>query len=196
MINHNLNINNVSNKEKKEINSGIRSPKVADLNVGTNDPTYIYRFSSSVNRKDGENRDPEKQKLGAWWISSSDFLKIESEYLKHLATCNGDKSIAFPLGWFARRAEAIRQEWSNVDILIRAKIVADAKVFKGIGTIQYREAVPHPGNGTVSFTWVAWKNIEQIFIPNLDANNVGYVESGKQIFEIIDHRPISSYQIY
>ena len=84
MINHNLNINNVSNKEKKEINSGIRSPKVADLNVGTNDPTYIYRFSSSVNRKDGENRDPEKQKLGAWWISSSDFLKIESEYLKHL----------------------------------------------------------------------------------------------------------------
>lgn len=194
IINENISFNSVSAFELTRLKSGIKSPRLDIIPI----TTPIFRFASSFNRSRNKMTNANEQVQGPWWLSVEDYLKIEREYWLGLSMKRGNKSTAMPLGWYARRAAAIKQEWSNVDLLIRAEVVASVKVFKGLGIDQNRE--PYGGKGfgmaSVYFSWNAWKSIEQIFIPNLDPSNVGKLNTGEILLKNISIQPIDSIQLW
>ena len=194
VINENISLNNLSTFEYERLKSGIKSPRLETIPV----TTPIFRFASSLNRRRNKQANQNEQVQGPWWLGTEDYLKIEREYWLGFSQKNGDKSVAMPLGWYARRAAAIRQEWSNVDLLIRAEVVASVKVYKGLGIDQKHE--PYGGKGfgmaSVHFSWDAWKSIEQIFIPNLDTNNVGKMKTGEILLKNINIQPIDNIQFW
>ena len=63
-----------------------------------------------------------------------------------------------------RRAGAVKQSWSRLDVRIKAEVLQDINAFEGIGSTQFEQL----DNG-VTVIWDGWKaDAKQLYIPNLD----------------------------
>ncbi len=156
------------------VKSGIRSPRVRQLSPGTK----IFRFSNS-------SVAAASQAAGPWWFGDKAFQQIKRDAL-------GNHDKGFGLGWSGRRALAIRQEWSQVDVLIEATIAEPINVFSGLGTKQYRERMP---NG-MFVTWEGWPQVDQWFIPNINDAFSMMTPLGKKVITIYRAHQVDSYQLY
>jgi len=174
MHNNDLSLDSVPDWMRSLVLSGIRSPRVQHLSPGTK----LFRFSNSMLPND-------KWAAGPWWFGQYAFNQIKRDTLE---TENGSE---FGIGWSARRAMAVRQGWSKMDILIEATLVESMKVFVGIGTKQFREEMP---NG-MYVTWEGWTNVEQWFLPFINDRS-GMTSMGRSAVQIYRTSKVESYQLF
>lgn len=130
---------------------GIRSPQVETLPAGQ----VLFRFASTKIIKNGElfPSDSSRWANGAWWVLEEDYRKIITRFLQG----------KLPLGTTARSAVAVQPSWSLMDVSIKAYIINEMRVFKGVGSTQYHDMMP---NG-MRMTLTGWSDISQIYIPNM-----------------------------
>ena len=140
------------------------------LSAGIIDPEYVQlkpnlRLCRFTDRKYG----PNNGLISPWWMTENDFLKIVDARERSRRAHNGDKSKSLSMGFLARQAAAVPQEWqqndgsytpTTVDLLLRADLRVPIDAFVGRGRAQ-REQSP---NG-ITVTWAGWPGITQIFIP-------------------------------
>ena len=171
-VNAGLSLDSLDSSVARLVKSGIRSPKVRCLPLGTK----LYRFACADYPRPS-------WPAGPWWVGRKAFSRILQEAIRQ----DGELG----LGWSARRALAIQQQWSKVNALVEATVAEEIYVFAGIGANQYREPAP---NGMV-ITWQAWKNIEQFFLPGV-SDHGGLTDLGRRALNIYRSAPISSYQLF
>lgn len=172
VLNDGLSLDSVPEWMRNLVKSGIRTPRVRHLSPGTK----IYRFASS-------SVPQPQQAAGPWWFGQKAFAWIKQDALDNHGR-------GFGLGWSGRRALAIRQGWSRVDVLIEASISEPINIFYGRGTKQYREVMP---NG-MYVTWEGWPNIDQWFIPFINDRS-GMTALGKRAINVYRSISIDSYQL-
>jgi len=134
---------------------GIRDPRVTILQPGED----LYRFTSS--RLPGSKTPTpfSRQVHGPWWFRSRDWQKVLLSYL----------SGRFSLGTVARIAGAVQWSWSDMDVLLKARVVDPIEAWEGHGRPQYRDVLP---NG-MAVTLTGFPNIVQLYIPGMPAASAG-----------------------
>lgn len=140
------------NSSKLEFNRaamGMKNPRVVVLPQGE----VLYRFCSSRDGRTGKAVDPSKLVQGAWWIDQAAFERIYETY----------RANSLNLGTIARSAAAVQWTWSDMDLLLMAKLTSDVQAYRGQGSAQYRDVLP---NG-MTVTLKGWPEIEQIYVPNM-----------------------------
>ena len=142
----------------------------AELQAGIVDPvpTVLHpplRLCRFTDRKFGHT----DGLVSPWWITENDFLKVVAARERSRQAHAGDKSRGLSLGFVARWAAAIPQEWqtagkpgkpTTVDLLLRADLLVSVDAFVGRGRAQ-QETAP---NG-INLKWSGWPQITQLFIP-------------------------------
>jgi hypothetical protein len=108
---------------------GIRNPAVTLLVTGED----LYRFTSSRSPGTGLAIPPTRQLYGPWWFRSRDWQKILKSYL----------SGTFNLGTTARIAGAVQWSWSDMDVLLKARVTQPIEAWEGPGLAQYRDVLPN-----------------------------------------------------
>lgn len=171
-LNAGLSLDTVSPELRGLVESGIHNAAVRALPPGMR----LYRFAS-------DKLDRAFWPAGPWWVDRSTFNHIVQQAIRQPA--------GFGVGWSARRALAIRQQWSRVNILVEAEVAEKIYVFHGRGTTQYREPTP---NG-MYITWEAWRNVEQLFLPYISDRH-GLTPLGRRALHIYRMAQISSFQLY
>jgi hypothetical protein len=188
-----LSIKTLPEWEQNRLRSGMRAPRVVRLFKGEK----VYRFASSFDRYKGVAIPPAQWATGPWWFREQDFRKIEDAEAHSLKVHGGDRNKALTLGFLARWAGAVKQEWSNVDRLVSAELLADLEVFAGAGRTQHGE---RPPTGVVKYnlriTWQGWNDVEQLYVPNLDRNNPGHLVDGRHVLQLAKPVAIASQQLW
>ena len=128
---------------------GIRDPTTTILSPGED----LYRFTSSRVPGTGVPIPAVSQTTGPWWFRSRDWQKILRSYLKG----------PFRLGTVARFAGAVQWSWSDMDILLKARVVQGIEAWEGTGLPQFRDVLP---NG-MAVTLKGFPDVVQIFIPGM-----------------------------
>lgn len=147
--------------------AGIDSPEVAVLNTGEE----IYRFASSAQPSTGNRMALADQESGPWWFRSRDWQRILKRYLTNQLT----------LGTTARIGAAVQWSWSNMDVLLKARVVMDVEVWEGRGRTQYRDYLP---NG-IAVTLHGDPDAMQLYVPGMPG-------VGAMAFQIIDRLDVAS----
>ena len=163
--------------EKELIYSGMRAPRVTTLTAGMR----IYRFASSAAPADLWAPRP-------WWITLENYRKIVAEVKRSFQMHGADR---LSLGFLGRAALAVRQEWSQVDVLVKGVVNEDINVFTGPGATQYHEEMP---NGMM-ITYKGWKHIEQLYLPNINDRS-GFTPLGLQAITVLSAYKIESQQLF
>jgi hypothetical protein len=167
--------------EKEKICSGIRAPRVITLTAGMR----IYRFESSVVRP---GRPIPDRGASPWWITFENYKKIVAEVKRSFQTHGADR---LSLGFLGRVALAVRQEWSQVDILVKGMVNEDINVFTGLGATQYNEEMP---NGML-ITYKGWKHLEQLYLPNI-SDKSRFTPLGFRAITVLSSWKIESQQLF
>jgi hypothetical protein len=128
---------------------GIRNPTATILKPDED----LYRFTSSRIPGSGAAMPAGRQTSGPWWFRSRDWQKILKTYLKS----------PFRLGTVARFAGAVQWSWSDMDVLLKARVVHGIEVWEGTGLPQYRDILP---NG-MAVTLEGFPDVVQLFIPGM-----------------------------
>lgn len=130
--------------------------KVVTLEAGCR----LFRGGSTHDR-DGNPRpkgDTSEWALSPWWFSEDVYRLIVDVYLK------SGSGYLNSLGMTMRRAGAVKQCWSRMDVRIKAEVLQDINAFEGIGSTQFEQL----DNG-ITVIWSGWKSdAKQIYIPNLN----------------------------
>jgi len=179
-----LTLSTLSSAERERIRSGIRSPRVIRLTAGER----IYRFASSYDRGRRKAVAPTAWATGPWWIREDDFLKIEAAQQKSVGVHGPARALT--LGFLARQAAAVMQEWSEVDRLVMATMLDGLDVFAGRGRTQFETPPSGAVNYNLRVTWSGWDDIEQLYLPGLDRGREGHTLDGRRVFEV--HHPARS----
>jgi hypothetical protein len=135
--------------EYAEASNGIRDPGVTILMPGED----LYRFASSVNPGSRRKVPIQAQIERGWWFRSRDWQKILKSYL----------SGALNLGTVARIAGAVQWSWSNMDVLVKARVLSEIEAWEGFGRPQYRDILP---NG-MAVTLRGFPDVVQLYIPGM-----------------------------
>ncbi|MGB9180918.1 MAG: hypothetical protein WCB68_16925 [Pyrinomonadaceae bacterium] len=175
-LNDNLSLDQLSNEVWEVLFSGMRSPRVKLLPAGLT----LFRFASS-------DKPPETWAAGAWWIADHDYRKILAE---HRVSQIRHRKDGLTLGYLARAATAVRNEWSLMDIVVKAIVREDVMAFVGYGHTQHKEILP---NG-MYITIQGWPEIEQIFIPNISDRN-GRTLLGYKALQVQRQKKVSSQRL-
>ncbi len=157
--------------------SGLRSPRVVTLTSGQ----VLFRFASTTSR-------PETWAAGPWWMYDYDYYKIVAAYEESRAQHGKD---GLTLGFLGRAAAAVKQSWSKTDVVVKAVVNNDIKAFAGPGRSQYNERMR---NG-IQVTWRGWRNVEQLFIPNIGDCN-GRTSLGYQALLVLRQKIVKSQQLF
>jgi len=150
----------------KSLPSAVRD----QLAAGIVDPDHVtlapnLRLCRFTDRQYG----PDQGLISPWWMTENDFNKIVAAREHSRRAHGGDKSRSLSMGFLARWAAAVPQEWqqdggtsksNTVDLLLRADLRVSVDAFVGRGRAQ-REQSP---NG-ITVTWSGWPSITQLFIP-------------------------------
>lgn len=153
-----MNLAGLSEPMSDEVRSGIIDPVPVKLSP----PLRLCRFTD---RKYG----PNDGLLSPWWITEGDFLKIVVARERSREAHGGDKQRGLSLGFMARWAVAVPQEWQSpgrpaksttMDLLLRGDLLTPLDAFVGRGKVQ-SETVP---NG-ITMKWSGWPEITQLYIP-------------------------------
>jgi hypothetical protein len=181
-------------KERERLLSGMRAPKPVQVAAGTT----LYRFASSYDRFRNAPIPPARSATGPWWLDEQGFRLIQSERAASLKAHGNDPKRALTVGFLARQAAAVKQEWSNVDVLVTARVTTPFAAFSGKGRAQHE--VPDRSTGfwnyNVRFVWTGWDRISQLYVPFLDAMKPGHLADGRKIFDIVSTTSIESQQLY
>ena len=143
-----------------------------DLRKGIRDPVPVrlqpnLRLCRFTDRKYG----PNAGLVSPWWITEADFNKIIAARERSRAAHGNDKAIGLSLGFMARWAVAIPQEWQNegkpgapttMDLLLRGDLKVPVVAFVGRGRTQEETTA----NG-ITMKWTGWPDITQLYIPAL-----------------------------
>jgi len=167
-------LNNDLEKQKvpDDAVKALRTPYVVTLIRGQS----IYRFGNSQVPTGLVAASP-------WWIREQDYRRI-------LANAQPGK---ISTGFAARISLAVKQSWRNpMDMLVRAIVLEDIKVFCGVARTQYREQAP---NG-MFITWRGSKNIEQLFIPGISQRYVGLTDMGRRAIQVVEIQRIDTFQLW
>ena len=78
-----------------------------------------------------------------------------------------------------------------MDILVRGMVSEDINVFTGPGATQYHEEMP---NGML-ITYKGWKNIEQLYLPNI-SDRSGFTPLGLKAISVLSAYKIESQQLF
>ncbi len=135
--------------EYEQAARGIRDPKATVLALGED----LYRFSSSRTPGSGAPMPAIRQTSGPWWFRSHDWQKILRTYLKG----------PFRLGTVARFAGAVQWSWSDMDILLKARVTQGIEAWEGTGLPQFRDILP---NG-MTVTLKGFPDVVQLYIPGM-----------------------------
>ena len=144
----------------RELTKGIANPSPVKLRP----PLRLYRFTDKA-------RGPLGGMVGPWWITENDFRKILDARERSRKAHGGDTSAALSLGFLARWAVAVPQEWqedgrpivrTTMDMLVVGDLRRPVAAFVGRGGRQ-DEVAP---NG-ITMHWSGWPTITQIYIPSL-----------------------------
>ena len=123
---------------------------------------------------------------------------IEAQRAASLKAHGNDPKRALTIGFLARQAAAVKQEWSNVDVLVVARTTSPIAAFAGKGRAQHE--VPDRSTGfwnyDVRFVWTGWDRIRQLFIPNLDPLKPGQLLDGTTVLDIVSTSQVESQQMY
>jgi len=181
-------------RERERLRSGMRAPQPVEIPAGTT----LYRFASSYDRYRHAPIPPARWTTGPWWLDEAGYRLIEAERAASLKAHGNDPKRALTVGFLARQAAAVKQEWSNVDVLVLARASANIAAFAGKGRAQHE--VPDRSTGfwnyDVRFVWTGWDRIRQLFIPNLDPLKPGQLLDGTTVLDIVSTSPIESQQLY
>jgi hypothetical protein len=128
---------------------GLRRPAVGTLHAGD----VLFRFASSKNPQTGAVIPSDQWSRGSWWFQEADYRRILQRY----------QSGRLGLGTVARGSGAVQPSWSLMDVSIKARLLADIKVYIGKGSTQYRDELP---NG-MYVTQTGWPDIDQVYIPGI-----------------------------
>jgi hypothetical protein len=137
--------------EEAKAAAGIRSPSVTVLAFGED----VYRFGTSVRSGGGGVVSAARQASGPWWFRSRDWQKILRRFLQG----------SFNLGTTARLAGAVQWSWSNMDVLLKARVVQEIEAWEGLGLAQYRDVLP---NG-MTVTLHGFPDVVQLYVPGMPA---------------------------
>jgi hypothetical protein len=157
--------------------AGLRSPRIVTLNAGQ----VLYRFASTSLAQ-------QLWPAGPWWMHERDYQKIVAEYERSRARHGED---GLTLGYLGRAAMAVKQSWSKMDVVVKARVGHDIKAFAGLGRSQFNEQMP---NG-IRITWQGWPNVEQLFIPNISDRH-GLTSTGHKALLVVGHSFVASQQIF
>lgn len=181
-------------RDRERLRSGMRAPTVATIPAGA----PLYRFASSYDRYRKAPIPASRWATGPWWFDQQGFDLIRAEHAASLRAHGNDPKRALTFGFLARQAAAVKQEWSNVDVLVIARAATAFEVFTGKGRAQHE--VPDRSTGfwnyDVRFTWTGWERINQIFIPFLDLNRPGHRADGTLLFRVMQEDTIASQQLF
>ena len=181
-------------KERERLESGMRAPKPVDVPAGAT----LYRFASSFDRYRRMPIPPARWATGPWWLDEEGFRLIQAEHAASLKAHGNDPKRALTVGFLARQAAAVKQEWSNVDVLVTARTATTIHAFAGKGRSQHE--VPDRSTGfwnyDVRFVWTGWERIRQLFIPYLDPMKPGHLLDGSKVLDITSETKIDSQQLY
>ena len=96
--------------------------------------------------------------LSPWWFTEGVYKSIVDINLK------SGGGYLNALGMTLRRAGAVKQNWSRLDVRIKAEVLQDINAYEGFGSTQFEQLE----NG-MTIIWDGWKaDAKQLFIPNLD----------------------------
>ena len=181
----------LSAKDQERLRSGMRAPTVRTIRAGTT----LYRFASSYDRFHNRPIPRERWATGAWWIDAQGFALIRAQRAQSVKIHGPARALT--IGFLARQASAVKQEWSNVDALVTAHVVKDLEVFAGKGRAQHEE--PDRSTGfwryNVHFTWSGWDYITQLYLPWLDPTRPGYRVDGTKVLDAISYGSVESQQL-
>lgn len=181
-------------RERDRLRSGMRAPQPFEIPEGTT----LYRFASSYDRFRRAAIPPVRWATGPWWLDEAGFRLIEAERAASLKAHGNDPKRALTLGFLARQAAAVKQEWSNVDVLVTARACAPIAAFAGKGRAQHE--VPDRSTGfwnyDVRFVWTGWDRIRQLYLPSLDPVRPGHLIDGRKVLDIGSVTPVESQQLY
>ena len=181
-------------KERERLRSGMRAPQPVEIPAGTT----LYRFASSYDRYRRAKVPPVRWATGPWWLDEAGYRLIQTERAASLKAHGNDPKRALTIGFLARQAAAVKQEWSNVDVLVVARTRARIAAFAGKGRAQHE--VPDRSTGfwnyDVRFVWTGWDRIQQLFIPNLDPLKPGQLLDGSTVLDIVSTTNVESQQLY
>lgn len=176
--------------------------RLKDLKSGISNPTYMrltppLRLCRFTDRRYGSLNGV----VSPWWIVESDFLKIIAARERSRAVHGGDKARALSLGFLARWAVAVPQEWqrdggfkpTTMDLLLRADLRQPLDAFTGRARVQ-REISP---NG-IDITWSGWTEVTQFYFPALSrlAPSCATVRDALQLLSVGAPTYIKSSQLY
>ena len=176
---------------RDQLAAGVVGPEHVRLNPN-------LRLCRFTDRKHG----PDNGLVSPWWMTENDFLKIVAAREQSRRAHNGDKSKSLSIGFLARWAAAVPQEWqqgdgphssTTVDLLLRADLRVPIDAFVGRGRAQ-REQSP---NG-ITVTWSGWPEITQLFIPAFSRKQMppASLHDVLQVLSVGAPTNVTSHQLY
>ena len=129
---------------------GMISPQEHQLKTGS----IIWRFAN-------DHLDPQRAILGGWWVETSEFQKL----------CSFAQQKNVHVAMAARILCCVPPEWSEMGLLIRARVDKPLLAYRGLGN---NVSTEHPdGLATVNMqahNHIAARRLHQLFIPGLAQN--------------------------
>lgn len=126
---------------------GILDPKRYELAPGLK----IYRMSEA-------RRGVEKAAAGAWWVEQPEFDKLMSFAQKH----------NLGVGLAARLLMLVPPEWSDLSLLVRARVRQDILAWRGLAnTVVVAATTGRPAVRLPHQNEIAARRLNQLYIPGL-----------------------------
>ena len=150
-----------------DLMSGMTVHRVITLSVGS----YLYRFASGKDPMDTQISSP-------WWFTEAEYLKLQNYF--RLNPQN--------IGFIARTQGAVKYGWSDMDMLVKARIIYPINGFVGPGNwVLERTAA----NSTITFQPPT--DLFQLYLPNIREPQVKQLSAeGKKAIQFCQATPISS----
>ena len=115
-------------------------------------PAAIYRFG-------GAGRRPEAVAAGGWWVQKEEFEKLLSFAQAH----------GLGIGMAVRLLCLVPPEWSDISVLVRARVRRDLLAWRGLANSVVIAAGGGPIVSLPEQNEIAARRLRQLYIPGLDA---------------------------
>ena len=139
-----------SNPDGWQQNGGIVDPQPTRLAP----PEPVLRFAGSGHFGSA--------KLGNWWLRFSEYQRMERI---------ADR-FRQPVGYIIRQLCFIPEEWSRMDVMVQAKLIAPLDAWKGVGNIVTVDKGDKGGDYCMLPDYFGERPAEQLYIPGLASETV------------------------